>query len=57
MSAMRMADHACARQRLASAIQSRVVAEEASSAAAGAMLLADQARSLLIARLYPPKMQ
>jgi hypothetical protein len=55
LSAMRMADHACARRRLSVAIRSRVVAEEASSGAAGAMLLAAQAREQLVARLYPPK--
>ena len=57
LSAVRMADHACARRRLAAAIQSKVVDDEASSAAAGAMLLAGQAREQLVVRLYPPKLQ
>jgi hypothetical protein len=42
---------------LALAIQSKVVDDEASSAAAGAMLLAGQAREQLVVRLYPPKLQ
>ena len=57
LSAIRMADHACARRRLAAAIQSKVVDDEASSAAAGAILLAGQAREQLVVRLYPPKLQ
>ena len=57
LSALRMADHACARRRLAVALQSQVVSEEASSAVAGAMLLAGQAREQLVARLYPPKIK
>jgi hypothetical protein len=56
-SALRMADHACDRRRLSIALRSQVIAEEASSAAAGAMLLAGQARDQLVARLYPPKIQ
>jgi hypothetical protein len=35
----------------------KIVDQEASSAAAGAMLLAAQAREQLVARLYPPKIQ
>jgi hypothetical protein len=57
MSSLRMASHAVARRRLASASGSQAVAAEASSAAAGAMLLAEQARAQLVARLYPPKIQ
>jgi hypothetical protein len=57
ISALRMADHACARRRLAVATMNKVVDQEASSAAAGAMLLAGQAREQLVARLYPPKIQ
>jgi hypothetical protein len=54
-SALNMADHACAKRRLAVAIISGPSAEQASSAAAGALLLLDQARDQLIQRLYPPK--
>jgi hypothetical protein len=57
VSALRMADHACARQRLSVALRSRPIADEASSAAAGAMLLATQAREQLVSRLYPPKIK
>ncbi len=57
LSALRMADHGVARRRLSSASGSRAVEAEASSAAAGAMLLAAQAREQLVARLYPPKIQ
>jgi hypothetical protein len=57
ISAVQMAFHAVTRRRLAVASGSRVVAAEASSAAAGAMLLAAQARETLVARLYPPKIQ
>ena len=57
LSALRMADHGCAKRRLAVAIRSEAVSEEASSAAAGAMLLAAQAREQLVARLYPPKIK
>jgi hypothetical protein len=56
-SAMKMADHACSRRRLAMAIVSEVVDREASSAAAGALMLAALAREQLVARLYPPKIQ
>jgi hypothetical protein len=56
-SALSMADHACARRRLAVAIMSGPSAEQASSAAAGALLLLDQARTQLVQRLYPPKVQ
>lgn len=57
LSALRMADHACDRRRLSIALRSQVVAEEASSAAAGAILLAGQARDQLVSRLYPPRIQ
>jgi hypothetical protein len=57
VSAVRMADHACARRRLSAATQSQAIALEASSAAAGAMLLAAQAREQLVTRLYPPRIQ
>jgi hypothetical protein len=57
ISAIRMADHACTRRRLAVATMNKIVDQEASSAAAGAMLLAAQAREQLVARLYPPKIQ
>ena len=54
-SALSMADHACAKRRLAVAIMSGPSAEQASSAAAGALLLLDQMRTQLVQRLYPPK--
>ena len=57
MSSLRMASHAIARRRVASASGSKTAAAEASSAAAGALLLAEQARTQLVARLYPPKIQ
>ena len=56
-SALKMADHACDRRRLSIALRSQVIADEASSAAAGAMLLAGAARDQLVSRLYPPKIQ
>jgi hypothetical protein len=56
-SALKMAEHAIARRRLGSALGSRLIAEEASSAIAGAMLLAEQARGQLVTRLYPPKLK
>lgn len=54
-SALSMADHACSKRRLAVAIMSGPSAEQASSAAAGALLLLDQMRTQLVQRLYPPK--
>ena len=57
LSALHMAFHGVSRRRLSVASGSRVVAAEASSAAAGAMILAAQARQDLVARLYPPKIQ
>ena len=57
LSALRMADHGCAKRRLAVAIRSEAVGEEASSAVAGAMLLSAQAREQLVARLFPPKIK
>jgi hypothetical protein len=57
LSAVRMALHAVTRRRLAVASGSRTVVAEASSAAAGALLLAAQARETLVVRLYPPKIQ
>jgi hypothetical protein len=56
-SALSMADHACSKRRLAVAIMSGPSAEQASSAAAGALLLLDQTRAQLVQRLYPPKVQ
>jgi hypothetical protein len=53
-SAVRMALDACQRRRTAMASNNLTVAKEASSAAAGARLLFDQARHELLARLYPP---
>ena len=56
-SALKMADYACARRRLALALVSEAIDREASSAAAGALMLAARAREQLVARLYPPKIQ
>jgi hypothetical protein len=57
LSALHLAEQACARRRLAVATTSMPVAREASSAAAGAQLLAAQARETLVVRLFPPKIQ
>jgi hypothetical protein len=57
LSSLRMATHAVARRRVAAASGSKTAAAEASSAVAGAMLLAEQARAQLVTRLYPPKIQ
>jgi hypothetical protein len=56
-SAVKMASYAVARRRLAMSIISEVVNREASSAAAGALMLSGLAREQLIARLYPPKIK
>lgn len=56
-SALRLAEEACARLRLAVTTLSTDREREASTAAAGAMLLAAQARQELVRRLYPPKLQ
>ena len=55
-SALRMAENACARRRLAVATTSMTAAKEASAAAGGALLLAAQARQDLVALLFPPKL-
>jgi hypothetical protein len=55
VSAVHMARQACDRRRLAVITTSMDMAREASTAAAGAQLLATQSRDLLIKRLYPPK--
>lgn len=57
MSSLQMASHAVSRRMRAEASGSKTAAAEASSAAAGALLLAEQARTQLVARLYPPKIQ
>jgi hypothetical protein len=54
VSALRMAGYACARRRLATATRKPGFDDEASAAAAGAMLLVETARDQLVARLYPP---
>jgi hypothetical protein len=56
-SAITMAAEACARRKLAVAANDMPLAREASAAAAGALMLAAQARQELLARLYPPKIQ
>ena len=55
MSAVTMAAQACERRKLAVAANDMPLAREASAAAAGALMLAAQARQELLARLYPPK--
>ena len=56
-SALKMASYAVGRRRLAMSIMSEVIDKEASSAAAGALMLSGLAREQLIARLYPPKIK
>jgi len=56
-SALKMASYAVARRRLAISIMSEVIDREASSAAAGALMLSGLAREQLVARLYPPKIK
>jgi hypothetical protein len=56
-SALKMAAYAVARRRLAVSIMSEVIDREASSAAAGALMLSGLAREQLVARLYPPKIK
>jgi hypothetical protein len=55
-SALRMAEHACARRRTAVATTSLVAAKEASAAAGGALLLAARVRQDLVALLFPPRL-
>ena len=55
--ALRMADYACARRRLALGTGNETMDREASTAAAGALMLAAVAREQLVARLYPPKVK
>ncbi len=54
-SSVHMAVEACERRRRAVIVASLADARDASSAAAGAVLLADQARERLIGRLFPPR--
>jgi hypothetical protein len=54
-SSVHMAVEACERRRRAVIVESLADARDASSAAAGAVLLADQARANLVRRLFPPK--
>lgn len=56
-SAIAMAAEACSRRKMAVAANDMPLAKEASSAAAGALLLSAQGRQELLARLYPPKGQ
>lgn len=56
-SALKMASHAVARRRLAMAVMSETIDREASSAAAGALMLYGLAREQLVSRLYPPKIK
>jgi hypothetical protein len=54
-SSVHMAIEALERRRRAVIVASMADARDASSAAAGAVLLADQARNTLVQRLFPPK--
>ncbi|MCC7008629.1 MAG: hypothetical protein IT184_07415 [Acidobacteria bacterium] len=54
-SALRMAQEACVRRRLADVTARDAPAREAASAAAGALLLGDRARGDLVAALLPPR--
>ena len=56
LSALQMAEHAVSRRRLAASTENDTFNREASSAAAGAIMLAGLAREQLVARLYPPKL-
>jgi hypothetical protein len=56
-SALRMALEACRTRRLAIATLDRAVGQNASAAAAGAEMLATEARKTLTARLEPPRIQ
>jgi hypothetical protein len=57
VSAMQMADHAVARRRRGVSTGTWGTDVEASSAAAGALMLGQLAREQLVVRLYPPKIQ
>ncbi len=56
-SAVHLAREGIARRRVAAATTTSASGREAASAAAGALLLFQQARSDLVARLFPPKPQ
>jgi len=56
-SAMQMADHAVARRKRGISTANTSYDTEASTAAAGALMLAQLAREQLVVRLYPPKIQ
>ena len=56
-SAIHMAAEACSRRRLAVTTTSEELQREASTAAAGSILLAGHSRDQLIVRLFPPKIQ
>ena len=57
VSALHLAEQASARRRLAVTTTSLAIARDASTAAAGAQLLVDQARTSLVARLFPPRIE
>jgi len=57
VSAIHLARQAVARRQVAAATAAAASVRDAASAAAGALLLAGQARSDLVARLFPPKPQ
>ena len=57
ISAMQMADHAVARRKRGVSTGTWGMDTEASSAAAGALMLGQLAREQLVVRLYPPKIK
>ena len=57
VSAMQMAEHAVTRRKRGISTGNSTYDTEASSAAAGALMLAQLAREQLVVRLYPPKIQ
>src|SRR6185436_9059614 len=54
-SALHMAAHACEQRRLAVITTKESYDREASSAAAGALMLVSEARRELLARMFPPR--
>jgi len=56
-SALQLAREACRQRRLAVVTSKMSYAQDASAAAAGALLLTDQARQTLVQRLFPPAIQ
>jgi hypothetical protein len=57
VSALHMASEAVSRRRMAATTLSAEIDQQASTAAAGALLLTSHARDQLVVRLFPPKIQ